>query len=401
MAMVPIRLKGINLAQGLYKAKAPGSLMLMGEHAVLYGKPALVVAIDQYIMVSLKPRDDRVIQLFSALGNLDISLDFLNSLDFLENRLNLERANPSKLKRTDPSTLESLESSKMNSFKFVLTAIQSCQALLASGFDSGFELRIESEFSEKIGFGSSAAVVVATIKVLHDFMNVNLPLFQVFQQARSVVLKVQGTGSGADVAASVYGGVVYYQSDSIATLRSMEGFEGGKVGIEASKIKEAKIEKTEIAEVEETKIEKLIQIDSDFPEIYAIYSGNKVPTPKVIELVQQNRAKHALLYEQIFDAMAVCTQQARAAVLERDWIHFGQLMNIHHGLQSALSLSNNILESLVYHLRSFAGIVGAKISGAGLGDCVIGIGNAVNINNIDINIENMNTVKVVVLNHSC
>ena len=38
----------------LFKASAPGSLMLLGEYAVLQGKSALVCAIDKRMMVSTK-----------------------------------------------------------------------------------------------------------------------------------------------------------------------------------------------------------------------------------------------------------------------------------------------------------------------------------------------------------
>ena len=44
-----------------FKASAPGSLMLLGEHAVLHGKPALVGALDKRITVTLTPmRHDRI-----------------------------------------------------------------------------------------------------------------------------------------------------------------------------------------------------------------------------------------------------------------------------------------------------------------------------------------------------
>lgn len=313
MVIRHIRSKGIGLAQKLYKdiykAKAPGSLMLMGEHAVLQAKPALVMAINRYLHLSLKPRKDRLISIFSALGTLETSLDAL------------EIAAP---------------------FQFLLSAVQSYQSILPSGF----ELTIESDFSEKIGFGSSAAVIVATLKILHDFIGREYEPNHIFQQAKEIVLKVQGQGSGADVAASVYGGIIYYQvKDSANQLNDL------------------------------VKIEKLTQVNVDFPTLYAVYSGHKVPTPIVITQVKQAQKNHEALYKQIFDAMALCTEQAREVLIEKNWKHFGQLMNIHHGLQSALGLSNPILESLVYNLRNIPGMVGAKISGAGLGDCVIGLGS--------------------------
>jgi mevalonate kinase len=328
--------KGTNLAQKLYKAKVPGSLMLMGEHAVLQAKPALVAAINRYIHVTLKPRTDRAVHIVSNLGKLETHLDIEN--------LGIETRNS----ETDTQNLETRQS-----FKFVLAAIQHCLA----GLSLGFDLNIESEFSEKIGFGSSAAVVVATIRVLNKFLASNADDQQIFQQAKAVVLKVQGLGSGADVAASVFGGVIYFHS--LYNPHDSSSFHNHPVNIET---------------IIQTKKLQHLQTNLDFPTIYAMYSGNKVPTPKVIALVQQQQEKHPALYNQIFDAMAVCTEQARVALMEQDWIHFGQLMNIHHGLQSALGLSNTRLESLVYHLRNSSGIVGAKISGAGLGDCVIGIG---------------------------
>lgn len=52
-----------------YKASAPGSLMLLGEYAVMHDYPALVCAIDKRITVTLVPSDDEVIEIDSALGS--------------------------------------------------------------------------------------------------------------------------------------------------------------------------------------------------------------------------------------------------------------------------------------------------------------------------------------------
>lgn len=112
-----------------------------------------------------------------------------------------------------------------------------------------------------------------------------------------------------------------------------------------------------------------------FPNIYTIYSGNKVPTVEVINMIEKKSQNNPKLFSEIFNAIAVCTEQARIALKEKNWKQLGELMNIHHGLQSAMGVSNEILENLVYQLRNKKDILGAKISGAGLGDCVIGLGN--------------------------
>jgi mevalonate kinase len=51
-------------------------------------------------------------------------------------------------------------------------------------------------------------------------------------------------------------------------------------------------------------------------------------------------------------------------------------MNRHHELQAALGTSDPTLEHLVAQFRSMSGILGAKISGSGLGDSVLALGQA-------------------------
>ena len=103
--------------------------MLMGEHAVLRGQPAIVCAISKRMKIELTPRDDKAVLLHSALGEHETTLDELAPSD---------------------------------SFRFVLGAIRTCRADLKQGF----ELDIKSEMSHQMGLGSSAAVTVATLAAL-------------------------------------------------------------------------------------------------------------------------------------------------------------------------------------------------------------------------------------------
>ena len=59
--------KGKSVGCVSYSARVPGSLMLFGEHAVLYNKRAIVTAVNHYIKVTLTPRFDRNIELFFLL----------------------------------------------------------------------------------------------------------------------------------------------------------------------------------------------------------------------------------------------------------------------------------------------------------------------------------------------
>jgi mevalonate kinase len=281
----------------LYKAKVPGSLMLFGEHAVLYGSSAIVSALDRYITVTLIPRADQIINIDSSLlGNYRFNLS-----DF---------------------TIKS-------PWQLVLTAL----ATQIDRFSSGFDLIIEADFSDQIGFGSSAALTVAVLIVLSEWLNSDFDQLMLIRTAREVIQKVQGPGSGADVAASVFGGTIAYQMNPL---------------------------------VVKPLLYKL--------PLVAVYSGHKVSTKEVIQKVAAARAKHQAIFTSLFSTIEKITSKAIQAINHQDWQFLGELMNIHQGVQVAMGVSNAILSELIFALRQSQNIYGAKISGSGLGDCVIGLG---------------------------
>src|SRR5690348_10870442 len=162
------------MAHAYYKVSVPGSLMLMGEHAVLQGKQAIVCAIDQRLTMELIPTaGDTITITDSRLGTLAQRIQ------------DLQVQAP---------------------FKFVLQAI----LLFKDDLHTGFTLNINSDFSSTIGFGSSAAVTVATIAVLGQWLKKELSNAQILSLAHAVILQLQGVGSGADIAASIHGGVIAY-----------------------------------------------------------------------------------------------------------------------------------------------------------------------------------------------
>ncbi len=277
------------------RASAPGSLMLMGEHAVLHGHPSLVCAVNRRMVVTLSSRSDSLLHIQSALG---------------------EYTAPLEAPAPDPR------------FRFVLAALARQKEV-----QGGLDLVIESEFSHTVGLGSSAAVTVALQAALDLFLGKPLDARRVFEASRSVIREVQGLGSGADVAASVYGGIVAYRADPL-------------------------------------EIESLL---ASHP-VTVIYSGSKMPTAEVVRKVQQQREQRPELFDGIFSLMGQSVPHAVEAIRVGDWASFGALLNLNQGLMDALGVSNARLSEIVHALRSDPNILGAKISGSGLGDCAIGLG---------------------------
>jgi mevalonate kinase len=278
------------------KASAPGSLMLLGEYAVLEGRKALVCAVDKRITVFLSPRSDTEISVASRLGKFSCEL--------------------SQIVVQPP-------------FQFVFSAIKRFQKY----FKTGCDITIESDFSSTVGLASSAAVTVATIAVLTEWFNIKFDSMQLIREARAIVQQVQGLGSGADVAACVLGGVVAYQT------------------------------KPFFAE----------HLAHTFP-ITVVYSGIKTPTADVVRHVRDYFSKQPRLFQQIIRAIGVCGEEGVECVRQNNWLELGRIMNIQQGLMEALGVGTPSLNEIVEKLRHRSNILGAKISGSGLGDCVIALG---------------------------
>ena len=283
------------------KASAPGSLMLLGEHAVVRDGRALVAAITPRISVEWTPYKKTAIKITSRFGE-----------SLLRQPKDIDLKGP---------------------HRFIIAAIAQQQKLPP---EEGFHLKVTSEFSHEVGWGSSAAVVAATLAALAKASGKPIDRPALLRQGRKVIRKVQGTGSGADVAASVYGGLVGYR----------------------------------------LKPSLILPIScQDSPPLTVVYSGYKTPTVEVIKKVNDLRRQYPTFVDAIFKAIDEAAMLGITATQQKDWKRLGEIFDIHQGCMEALGVSDAVLSSIAYNLRKKIGIYGAKISGAGLGDCIVGLGH--------------------------
>ncbi len=273
---------------------APATLMLMGEHAVLRNYPCLVGAASPRLHVYITQRDDDIICIKSNLG---------------------EHA----------CTLKTIEIKPP--FTFILSLIKQFQKKL----NHGFNLEVVSEFDSNLGLGSSAATLMATAAALiklsgHNPFENPKALFKI---AKKSLIEIQGQGSGADLAAALMGGIVYY------------------------KIKPLTLEK----------------LPCEIPLI-AIYSGSKMPTIEVIKIINAHDAEYQEHFKNIGKAVAL----AKTALLDNDMSRLSDALIVNQNLMEQMHLANANIAHIIKRLNLDSGILAAKISGSGLGDCVIGLG---------------------------
>jgi len=185
-------------------------------------------------------------------------------------------------------------------------------------------IKTYSDFSSQYGFGSSSAVTVALIYALSKLYKIELSKREIFDLGYKVVKQVQGVGSGFDIAAAIFGGTLYFVT-------------GGKV-IEPLAVKE-------------------------LPLVIG-YSGTKASTSTMIKNLKPDF--------KIFDEIKKIVETAKITLVNGDWKRTGELMNQNHKLLQELGVSTEKLDKMC-QAAVLSGAYGAKLSGAGGGDCMIAL----------------------------
>ena len=184
------------------KASAPGKIILFGEHAVVYGYPALAVPVTQ---VQAEVRIDRIFSPGIRINAPNIQLNA--RLDSL--------ASSHPLAATVRNTLAALETDSL----------------------SGVTVLIRSSIPVASGLGSGAAVSVAIIRALAKFLKKKLTDEQVSALAFETEKLYHGTPSGIDNTVVTYAKPVYFvKGKPMETLQVKKPFTIviGDTGIPAS-----------------------------------------------------------------------------------------------------------------------------------------------------------------------
>jgi phosphomevalonate kinase len=182
------------------KVSAPGKLVIAGEWAMLeMGNPGLIAAVDKRLWIKAKPANEISITI-KDFGIKDLKADFDGKLKWKRDLKEKEAIDTQFIKGAIEITLKYLQDLKIPPKRF---RIDSWSDQIEIG-------------GQKIGFGSSAASVVATVAALLKLHGQDIES----QKAKELIYKlatiahylVQGKlGSGFDVAASTFGGIFVYK----------------------------------------------------------------------------------------------------------------------------------------------------------------------------------------------
>jgi mevalonate kinase len=160
-------------------SKAPGKIILFGEHFVVYDNRAILGAIDKYATVTSEKTNTDNILISSSLGQSSIQKD--QDVDKVEK--------------------------KFRPFFYIAK-----QVILKNNFNNGISIKIESDIPIGAGLGSSSACcVAAAASILNLFNNANDN--EILELAIKAEKTIFPNSSGADCTVSVFGGIIEYQRE--------------------------------------------------------------------------------------------------------------------------------------------------------------------------------------------
>jgi len=293
-------------------SSAPGKIILFGEHAVVYGRPALAIPVTQ-VGVDVEVMDAPHAGIWINAPDIDLHAE-LNTLpsdhpvaSVIHNFLFISRGSPSPLR---PSPL-----GRGGEGKF-----------------PDLNIKITSTIPVASGLGSGAAVTVALVRALSSHLNFPMTDEEVNSFTYEIEKLHHGTPSGIDNTVVTYAKPVYFV-------------------------------KGQLIEIFKTGHPFTIVIGN---------TGISAPTKESVGDVRKLWEADKTRWETIFDKVGEIAKRARNSIESGKWKELGRLMNQNHVLLQEMTVSSTELDTLISAAKK-AGALGAKLSGGGRGGNMIAL----------------------------
>lgn len=338
------------------KISAPGKLMLSGEWSVLeVGCPCIVMAVDKYSSAEIK-KNEKIVLDAPDVGLNKIEAEFDGTKINWKRELSPEeKAKIIVSEKAIELTLQYL-AQKEKKIKNFYIKTDSSQAIAKTAIGN-----------QKIGFGSSAAISVAIVAALLKFHGIDVKE----KRSKDLIYKIAATahyiaqgkvGSGFDIAAATFGGIIVYKRFDPKWL--IAEINSGK----------------KIAEIMDTKWPAYFVEELQMPVGFNLsvgYTGNSASTKELILKLNSFKETQKERYWQIINGIKGATEQLIDAIKAKEKQKIIGLLNENRKLLQQLSNeSQNNLETkelaLIADIAQQYGAAG-KFSGAGGGDCGIAV----------------------------
>lgn len=270
-------------------------IILMGEHSVVYGQPAIALPLPSVqLSVTLSSRQDnqRIIK-----------------------------------SRYYHGSLENLPSSMIGIKKLIDTL-----SARFNDYETGWDLKIESQLPAKRGMGSSAASAIAIIRAFFDYYDEPLDRTLLLQLADVEEQITHRSPSGLDAATVSSDKPLFYVK--------------GRIGVP-------------------------IEMNLDASLVIAD-TGKKGATKEAILAVKDELKNNNEKAEEHIKHLGELVNQTKDYLAQNDIVKLGDALNFAQTDLAALNVSDPSLDHLI-HVARDNGALGAKLTGGGRGGCMIAL----------------------------
>ena len=198
--------------------------------------------------------------------------------------------------------------------------------------EQGMSIEIESEIPVGVGLGSSASIAVSTIAAILKLFQARIGRETIRELAYQSETMIHGAPSGIDQTIVTYGGVISYAR-----------------GRPFTRVKPRRALSLVIGN-----------------------TGKVRSTGTMVTKVQERLNKSQVCRSQIMEAATSISARATRALQSANLQQLGNLMNLNQNLLQMVGASTVELDSLILAARR-AGALGAKLTGAGGGGCMVAL----------------------------
>ncbi len=302
----------------MIKASAPGKVHLIGEHAIVFGEPAIIAAIGKRSWVEAEKHPNKIL---IKDRNQAVRAEWMVG-DCIDSAVQAQTMWMEGLEKNDFTNLFRFARDGQNFKRIAIGLI-----LHRLGIREGVEVSIYGDIPVGSGLGSSSALAVALTKAISELYGKNLDAERVNKIAFDIEKMVHGTPSGGDNTASTYGGLIWFQKD-----------DRGRPQLESLK-------------------EEIPYKLENFVLAYI-----KKPVKSTGELVQMVRNLDPELRDSRVKAIGKATHDMRCALKEKDFERVKQLINLTWSNLHDLGLSIPEADEVIAKVNAMGGA--AKLCGA-------------------------------------
>lgn len=269
---------------------APGKVILYGEHFVVYGNRAVLCAINRRVQVSAVPRSDDIISIQSDVASTRYS---------------------------------------MNDYATIDPALAPLRHIAESRCPGGVDIHVRSEIPPGAGLGSSSACCVAAAAAVSPKQS---PPRSVLALALDAERTIHPNSSGADCAASTYGGIIEYSKESPKPVWRRP---------------------------------------PDTMRLVVADSGAEHSTARMVETVARFARDNPERFDTMKDMADSLAGLALSSMDAGDIHTLGRLASQNQSLLEDIGVSNDTMRDMIHIADRHS--YGSKITGAGGGGCIVAI----------------------------